>query len=165
MKLISISNSNRVKPSLPVNINIKGHGRLRTSNPIESTKSIYFYRFYLSSSLPFFSNPDMLFFLRLLCVWGHSSWHTEPKATQGAPAPTGSLPSGRLLDSRWAAPTRPVWPVHHTYLTGWCCGAARNITACCMCKCYRRGQAYDISRVFNWIPIICVKKNYICSVL
>ena len=104
-------------------INIKGHSRLRKQpnriNQIHLTLSC----FYLSFSLPYFSNLDMLFLLRLHGVWRRPSWPAEPRANQGVPAPTGSLPGGRSLDPRRAAPTRPVWPAHHTGLT---VGAARS---------------------------------------
>jgi hypothetical protein len=59
--------------------------------PIEEKISIKSIKFYLlsylpfRSSLPYFSNPTMLFFLHLHYVWRRPSWPTEPRTNLRAP--------------------------------------------------------------------------------
>ena len=81
MKLIKVSTPNEARP--PLHINIKGHDRLKRSNPIESIKSIYLSHFYFSFSLPYFSNP--IWYSSLVSmVRGRPNWPAESTTIQYA---------------------------------------------------------------------------------
>ena len=61
------------------------------------SNTFIFYRLFLFS-LPYFSNLDMLFFLRLRDVWRRSRWPADPRTTLCVLALTGSLPGERSSD-------------------------------------------------------------------
>ena len=86
--------------SPPHPINIKGHGRLR--DPIDqkhiNTLLFVILHYFLSSSNPSSSNPNLLFCLRLRNVWRRSRWPADPRTIIRAPALTGSLPGERSSD-------------------------------------------------------------------
>jgi hypothetical protein len=81
-------------------VNIKGHGRLKGSI-IESIKLVFFIIFTFSFLFTLLFQPHVPFIYYLYGMRGHSSWPTEPRTTQGAPALTGSLLGGGLLVSHW----------------------------------------------------------------
>jgi hypothetical protein len=79
---VRVSTPNGARPPLP--INIKGHGRLKGyHNRIYQTYLLSYLHF--RSSLPYFSNPTMMFFLHLHDVWRCPSWPAEPRTTLRAP--------------------------------------------------------------------------------
>jgi hypothetical protein len=110
--------------------------------------------------------PHVLFLYYLRGMRGRPSWPAEPRTTQDAPAPTGSLPGGRSLVFRRIL-RRPVWPITRTGLIGaWgevLQGAPPRAVACWLRKvptdCLRSGSTIPQGLTSHQVPACCVTVN------
>jgi hypothetical protein len=101
----------------PLSVNIKVHGRLKEDHPQSNLSNLSFIEFTFLFLFTLLFQPHVLFLYYLCGMRGRPSWLAKPRTTQGAPAPTGSLPGGRALVSHWWSrrprcdrPSNAVWP-------------------------------------------------------
>jgi hypothetical protein len=72
-------------------------------------------------------------------------------------------PRRAFVGSSSGAPTRPVWPVHHT---GWCSGTGRCAPTCCMFSAWYLAQHVFVStHIFRATCLICCCFFIICKLV